>query len=150
MAHNQQSNAKLANLDPLLHPQQHYPETNQRPHLPPPPTFAGSAPRQDGLKADGGVYQSPQPYYYPSPQTNLTPQQSGGQSAQHSNQTSPQAAFQPPAPESAGSPEGDGAEDAKRPRACEVRQHLEDSSRAGHVIEHCLQMDRVLETFDSR
>ncbi len=100
-----------------------YADISHRAGPPPPATFAASAPRPDGL--NGSQQQSPQPYYYPSPQTNLTPQQSSGPSAQHSNQTSPEGVYVPQAPESAGSPEnGDGAEDAKRPRACEACRSL--------------------------
>ncbi|KAK5165754.1 uncharacterized protein LTR77_008677 [Saxophila tyrrhenica] len=114
-------------LDPALSTQ--YTNTNHQNRQPLPPPFPAVAPRPDGLKADGGAYatqQSPQPYYYPSPQTNQTPQQSGVGSAQHSSQTSPENAYQsqPPA-EGAGSPDnGDGAEDAKRPRACEACRNL--------------------------
>lgn len=114
-------------LDPRLGatafpPTSQYPDVSHRP--PPPPTFSG-APRPENLKVDGPVYQSPQPYYYPSPQTH-TPQQSVGHSDNQSNQLSPEGQYQATA-DSAGSPDqddGGNADDQKRPRACEACRGL--------------------------
>ncbi|KAK3725860.1 hypothetical protein LTR37_000008 [Vermiconidia calcicola] len=116
-------------LDPRLGAGPQYPDASQRPPPPyPPPGFSRVA-RADELKPEPAAYsthQTPQPYYYPSPQTQ-TPHQSGVPSGQQTAQTTAQAAYQLQPDNNAGSPEpGDGqsAEDAKRPRACEACRNL--------------------------
>ena len=112
-----------------LPPTPQYGEVSQKVQPPPHFTEAPRVDRVDSVKAESGVYgaqQSPQPYYhYPSPQTH-TPQQSTAHSGNQSTQTSPAGTYQGH-PEDAPSPDlGDGqsAEDAKRPRACEACRGL--------------------------
>lgn len=68
----------------------------------------------------------PQPYFYPSPQGTAQSQQSAAASAAQSTpNTNPEGAYSAHVHEDSGSPEqGDGAEDAKRPRACEACRGL--------------------------
>ena len=103
---------------------------SQHRSAPPPPSFTGGHSRADSLKDSQGIYtsqQSPQPYYhYPSPQTQ-TPQQSTAHSGNQSAQTSPEGNYAVNL-DNAGSPDeqgdGQGADDAKRPRACEACRGL--------------------------
>lgn len=141
-------------LDPRLGGATNATGTTQRhtdvpPRPPPPSTYSG-------LKSDAAAsYQPSQPYYhYPSPQTH-TPQQLGVHSGSHSTQESPATSYAA-RDENAASPDiagagddddGDNAEDAKRPRACEACRGLkvrcdQDPARPDIPCKRCAKAGR--------